>query len=71
MSLKLEDTENWLYEEGEDQPKQVYIDKLGELKVNVTETTAVIPSPCWDICITHVSCSTETRAANPRKIRRG
>lgn len=35
MSLKLEDTENWLYEEGEDQPKQVYIDKLTELKVIV------------------------------------
>ncbi|XP_054453020.1 heat shock 70 kDa protein 4b [Anoplopoma fimbria] len=32
LSLKLEDTENWLYEDGEDQPKQVYIDKLGELK---------------------------------------
>lgn len=31
--LKLEDTEAWLYEDGEDQPKQVYIDKLGELKV--------------------------------------
>uniref|UniRef100_A0A6I8P8S8 Heat shock protein family A (Hsp70) member 4 like n=1 Tax=Ornithorhynchus anatinus TaxID=9258 RepID=A0A6I8P8S8_ORNAN len=26
------DTENWLYEDGEDQPKQVYIDKLQELK---------------------------------------
>uniref|UniRef100_A0A673BXH9 Heat shock protein 4b n=1 Tax=Sphaeramia orbicularis TaxID=375764 RepID=A0A673BXH9_9TELE len=26
------DTENWLYEDGEDQPKQVYIDKLAELK---------------------------------------
>lgn len=34
FSLKLEDTENWLYEEGEDQQKQVYIDKLAELKVN-------------------------------------
>ena len=33
LSLKLEDTENWLYEDGEDQPKQVYIDKLAELKV--------------------------------------
>lgn len=33
FSLKLEDTENWLYEDGEDQPKQVYIDKLSELKV--------------------------------------
>lgn len=35
FSLKLEDTENWLYEEGEDQQKQVYIDKLNELKVGV------------------------------------
>ncbi|XP_045897538.1 heat shock 70 kDa protein 4-like, partial [Micropterus dolomieu] len=32
LSVKLEDTENWLYEDGEDQPKQVYIDKLAELK---------------------------------------
>uniref|UniRef100_A0A672RT66 Heat shock 70 kDa protein 4-like n=1 Tax=Sinocyclocheilus grahami TaxID=75366 RepID=A0A672RT66_SINGR len=32
LSLKLEDTEVWLYEDGEDQPKQVYIDKLMELK---------------------------------------
>ncbi|XP_076862024.1 heat shock 70 kDa protein 4b isoform X2 [Brachyhypopomus gauderio] len=32
LSLKLEDTENWLYEDGEDQPKQVYIDRLAELK---------------------------------------
>uniref|UniRef100_A0A8C5FIA8 Heat shock protein 4b n=1 Tax=Gadus morhua TaxID=8049 RepID=A0A8C5FIA8_GADMO len=32
LSIKLEDTENWLYEDGEDQPKQVYIDKLAELK---------------------------------------
>jgi len=32
FSLKLEDTENWLYEEGEDQQKQVYIDKLADLK---------------------------------------
>uniref|UniRef100_A0AAQ5XFH4 Heat shock protein 4b n=1 Tax=Amphiprion ocellaris TaxID=80972 RepID=A0AAQ5XFH4_AMPOC len=30
--FNLEDTENWLYEDGEDQPKQVYIDKLAELK---------------------------------------
>lgn len=30
--LKLEDTENWLYEEGEDQQKQVYVDRLGSLK---------------------------------------
>ncbi|XP_010789398.1 heat shock 70 kDa protein 4-like [Notothenia coriiceps] len=32
FSLKLEDTESWLYEDGEDQQKQVYIDKLGDLK---------------------------------------
>uniref|UniRef100_A0A8C4EI21 Heat shock protein 4a n=1 Tax=Dicentrarchus labrax TaxID=13489 RepID=A0A8C4EI21_DICLA len=34
FSLKLEDTENWLYEDGEDQHKQVYVDKLAELKGN-------------------------------------
>jgi len=34
FSLKLEDTETWLYEDGEDQQKQVYIDKLAELKVS-------------------------------------
>ncbi|XP_041799597.1 heat shock 70 kDa protein 4b [Chelmon rostratus] len=32
LSLELEHTENWLYEDGEDQPKHVYIDKLAELK---------------------------------------
>lgn len=34
FTLKLEDTEIWLYEDGEDQPKQTYIDKLAELKVS-------------------------------------
>ena len=29
----LEDTENWLYEDGEDQPKEVYEEKLEALKV--------------------------------------
>uniref|UniRef100_A0A8C9ZH68 Heat shock protein family A (Hsp70) member 4 like n=1 Tax=Sander lucioperca TaxID=283035 RepID=A0A8C9ZH68_SANLU len=33
LTLMLEDTENWLYEDGEDQPKQVYEEKLGALKV--------------------------------------
>lgn len=28
----LDNTENWLYEEGEDQRRQVYVDKLAELK---------------------------------------
>nr|XP_045623651.1 97 kDa heat shock protein-like [Procambarus clarkii] len=32
LSLQLEDTETWLYEEGEDCNKQVYLDKLAELK---------------------------------------
>uniref|UniRef100_A0A8C3I1T8 Heat shock protein family A (Hsp70) member 4 like n=1 Tax=Chrysemys picta bellii TaxID=8478 RepID=A0A8C3I1T8_CHRPI len=34
LTLMLEDTENWLYEDGEDQPKQVYMDKLQELRVS-------------------------------------
>lgn len=29
----LTETENWLYEEGEDQAKQAYVDKLEELMV--------------------------------------
>ncbi|KAL6105654.1 hspa4l [Pungitius sinensis] len=32
LTLMLEDTENWLYEEGEDQPKPVYEEKLMALK---------------------------------------
>ncbi|KAJ7990749.1 hypothetical protein DPEC_G00290140 [Dallia pectoralis] len=32
LTLLLEDTENWLYEEGEDQDKLVYVDKLDDLK---------------------------------------
>ncbi|KAF4084020.1 hypothetical protein AMELA_G00124060 [Ameiurus melas] len=32
LTLVLEDTENWLYEEGEDQSKDIYLDKLAELK---------------------------------------
>ncbi|XP_038865475.1 heat shock 70 kDa protein 4L-like isoform X2 [Salvelinus namaycush] len=32
LTLMLEDTENWLYEEGEDQAKQIYVDKLEDLK---------------------------------------
>lgn len=38
----LEDTENWLYEEGEDQPKQIYVDKLQELKVNFLKSMLVL-----------------------------
>ncbi|XP_068607647.1 heat shock 70 kDa protein 4L [Brachionichthys hirsutus] len=32
LTMMLEETENWLYEEGEDQPKQVYEEKLDALK---------------------------------------
>ena len=32
LSRFLEDTENWLYEDGEDCAKQIYVDKLSELK---------------------------------------
>uniref|UniRef100_A0A7N8XU36 Heat shock protein 4 like n=1 Tax=Mastacembelus armatus TaxID=205130 RepID=A0A7N8XU36_9TELE len=32
LTLMLEDTENWLYEDGEEQPKQVYEEKLDALK---------------------------------------
>lgn len=35
LGLMLEDTENWLYEDGEDCKKQVYLDKLTELKVRL------------------------------------
>ena len=42
--LKLEDTENWLYEEGEDEKKQVYIDKLACLTVSVKSSEVFIQS---------------------------
>jgi molecular chaperone DnaK (HSP70) len=32
FSKKLQDTEDWIYDEGDDQPKQVYLDKLDGLK---------------------------------------
>ena len=32
----LSNTEDWLYEDGDNQPKQVYVEKLEELKVRVT-----------------------------------
>merc|ERR1711944_61169 len=33
FSNQLEDAENWLYEDGEDCEKQIYVDKLKELKL--------------------------------------
>ena len=35
FSKLLTDTEDWLYDEGEEQNKQVYVDKLAELKVKL------------------------------------
>ncbi len=32
LSAKLQQTEDWLYEDGEDETKSVYVAKLGELK---------------------------------------
>ena len=37
FSSLLYSTEDWLYDEGEDQLKQVYVDKLAELKVRLSE----------------------------------
>lgn len=54
FSLKLEDTETWLYEDGEDQQKQVYIDKLAELKVTrheVCDWTVVYKWNCYNCTV--------------------
>lgn len=32
MTSQLEATEQWLYDEGEDQPKKVYVERLNDLK---------------------------------------
>lgn len=34
FTLQFEDTEIWFYEEGEDQSKHVYVDKLGKIKIS-------------------------------------
>uniref|UniRef100_A0A452VDB8 Heat shock protein family A (Hsp70) member 4 like n=1 Tax=Ursus maritimus TaxID=29073 RepID=A0A452VDB8_URSMA len=47
LSAILEDTENWLYEEGEDQPKQIYVDKLQELKVKFSKSMLVLNRTFW------------------------
>lgn len=44
FSLKLDDVENWLYEDGEDQQKQVYIDKLAEMKVTTSTGGTIVPT---------------------------
>ena len=35
FSRFLSETEDWLYEDGENEKKQVYVDKLAELKVRI------------------------------------
>lgn len=35
FSALLAETEGWLYEEGEDEAKQVYVEKLEDLKVGL------------------------------------
>lgn len=44
----LEDTENWLYEEGEDQEKEVYQDKLSELKVGINILKLTFIFTCYN-----------------------
>lgn len=36
------ETEDWLYDEGDDQKKQVYIDKLEEMKVRCILLNAIL-----------------------------
>lgn len=75
MSLKLEDTENWLYEDGEDQSKQVYIDKLAELKVIIAVEIIFFPPltgrhyDFFNVMLTVLA--TETWAAHPGEVYRG
>lgn len=47
FSALLTETEGWLYEEGEDEAKQVYVDKLEDLKVGPLgcETTQIANFP--------------------------
>lgn len=40
LSQLLNQTEDWLYDEGEDQSRQVYIDKLASLKVSAYISSA-------------------------------
>uniref|UniRef100_A0A8C7D1L2 Heat shock protein family A (Hsp70) member 4 like n=1 Tax=Oncorhynchus kisutch TaxID=8019 RepID=A0A8C7D1L2_ONCKI len=47
LTMMLEDTENWLYEEGEDQDKQVYVDKLEDLKVNRGGLALIVLFPIY------------------------
>ena len=43
---ELEKTEDWLYEEGDDQSKKVYQEKLDALKVGANEVTTFNHSTC-------------------------
>lgn len=62
----LEDTENWLYEDGEDQPKQVYMDKLQELKVRFCflENSLRYVWGVWDVQIVYIQLLNEHNMYN-------
>lgn len=70
LSLKLEDTEIWLYEDGEDQPKQVYIDKLAELKVILVFSCTDL-FPFLPLLTCNLSPAAETGPAHHGEIHRG
>lgn len=74
LSLKLEDTENWLYEDGEDQSKQVYIDKLAELKVFfalVIGFSSIHYFHCISLSDFYSTLAIETWPAHPGEVHRG
>lgn len=68
FSSKLGDTENWLYEDGEDQPKQMYIDRLADLKV-ISFTLS--NSQNYILTVLKWLLSAETGTAYPRALHRG
>lgn len=47
FSKLLSETEDWLYEEGEDQPKQIYMDKLADLEVRDPFLQSCLPLKGW------------------------
>lgn len=50
LSIKLQETEDWLYEEGEDETKGVYIAKLAELK-KVGHSISTLPLSSLKLCL--------------------
>ena len=46
MLQLLDKTENWLYEEGEDEKKHAYVERLKELKVSFVSMSCPRPQRC-------------------------